>query len=145
MRDFRHCRDGEERAEHAHPSRCCRCSSWNEWGGTLLEVAVLTVIGVDLCGYRGLVVDAVALARRRSRGRQGHRAQVVTSRSSAAAASTTAATSSLASQSTRSPGTSQRSRAKCSTREALEGRGSFSQRQLENSQLSFHLQRKNMV
>ena len=51
----------------------------NEWGGTLLEVSVLTVISVDLRGYRGLVVDAVALARRRSRGRQGHRADAVRS------------------------------------------------------------------
>ena len=33
------------------------------WGGTLLEVAVLVGIGVDLCSYRGLVVDMVALAR----------------------------------------------------------------------------------
>ncbi len=44
------------------------------WGGTLLEVAVLAGIGVDLCSYRGLVVDMVALAWRRSRGRQGRRA-----------------------------------------------------------------------
>ena len=30
------------------------------WGGTLGEVAVLAGIGVDLCSYRGLVVEVVA-------------------------------------------------------------------------------------
>ena len=43
------------------------------WGGTLWEVAVLAGIGVDFSSYRGLVVDMVALAWRRSRGRQGRR------------------------------------------------------------------------